>query len=135
MTIVNKFQVVTAGSVVGLAAIALLSTSQSTLKYLFWWRIESTKTRFESNSEIEKSQAESNKKAADAYQQNQIAHFNQVVISNYTLHKDPPKLDWWNSVTRSKKTYVYDKYKKCVGYAFEGKFYFVKYYPLVCNNK
>lgn len=134
MRIGNKFQVVTAASVVGLVAIALLSTGHSSLKFANWWRSEESKSRFEANSEIDKTQAESSKKTADAYQKNRVAQFNQVVLSNYVLNDNPPKVDWWNSVNRSEKTYVYDKYKTCVGYAFEGKFYFVKYLTKVCNK-
>lgn len=118
----NNFRPVTTLSIIGLVSITLITTSKATFDQATWW-----------NTEQEKTQAESDKAIADAYQKNQIANFDQLIISNYTLSNTPPKLDWQRSVDSSKKTIIYDRYRKCIGYAKNGKFYFTLYYKGVCD--
>lgn len=86
-----------------------------------------------SEAELEQVRAETTKKISDAYSKNVIANFDQLIISNYTLINTPPKLDWKHTVEVRKKTLIYDKNRQCVGYAHQGKFYFIKYYQGVCN--
>ncbi len=118
----NTFRLVTTGSIVGLASITLLTTAKATHDSATWWGVEQEKT-----------QAESTKAIADAYRENQIANFEQLIVNNYTLNNTPPRIDWQRSVDPSKKTYIYDRYRKCVGYALNGKFYFTLYYKGVCE--
>ena len=118
----NNFRLVTTGSIIGLVGITLLTTARATSDNATWW-----------NTQQEKSQAESAKAIADAYQKNQIANFDQLIVSNYTLNNKPPRLDWQHSVDPSKKTIIYDQYRRCVGYALNGKFYFTLYYKGVCD--
>ncbi len=118
----NTFRLVTTGSIIGLIGITLLTTAKATTDNATWW-----------NTEQEKSHAESAKAIADAYRKNQIATFDQLLISDYTLNNAPPRLDWRRSVDPTKKTYVYDRFRKCAGYAYQGKFYFTIYYRGVCE--
>ena len=118
----NTFRLVTTGSIVGLMGITLLTTAKATSDNKTWW-----------NTEQEKSQAQSAKAIADAYQKNQIATFEGLVISDYTLNNIPPKLDWQRTVDPNKKTIIYDRYRKCVGYAHNGRLYFTLYYRGVCD--
>jgi len=91
--------------------------------------------RLTAEAQLEQTKAETTKKVADVYSKNQIATFNKLIVSRYTLSTDPPKIDWNHSVDTTKKTFVYDRYRRCVGYAYQGKFYFIKYYDEgVCNG-
>ena len=90
--------------------------------------------RITADAQLEQAQAEAAKKVADAYSKNAIANFDQLIISNYTLSNTPPRLDWRQTVDKSKKTLIYDKNRQCVGYALNGKFFFTKYYEGVCND-
>ena len=94
----------------------------------------SEKDTYRTQAELEKAKAESAKKAADAYSQNGIANFEQLIISNYTLSNQPPRIDWNHTVDPSKKTFIFDKNRLCIGYAIKGQFYFTKYYEGVCNG-
>ncbi len=94
----------------------------------------SDKDLYRTQAELEKAKAESAKKAADAYSQNGIANFEQLIISNYTLSNQPPQIDWNHTVDPSKKTLIFDKNRLCIGYAIKGQFYFTKYYQGVCNG-
>jgi hypothetical protein len=89
---------------------------------------------YRNQAELEKAKAESAKKAADAYSQNGIANFDQLIISNYTLNNQPPRIDWKHTVDPSKKTFIFDRNRLCIGYAQQGQFYFTKYYQGVCNG-
>jgi hypothetical protein len=94
----------------------------------------SDKDAYRTQAELEKVKAESAKKAADAYSQNGIANFEQLIISNYTLSNQPPQIDWNHTVDPTKKTLIFDKNRLCIGYAIKGQFYFTKYYQGVCNG-
>ena len=118
----NSFRLVTTGSIIGLVGIALLTTAKATVDNVNWW-----------NTEQEKTQAKSAKAIADAYRKNQIATFEQLIVSDYTLNNTPPRIDWRRSVDPARKTFIYDRYRKCVGYALKGKFYFTVYYKGVCD--
>jgi hypothetical protein len=118
----DTFRLVTTGSITGLVIVTALITSSATSKYASWWK-----------QERERSEAQNAKAIADTYRENQIAHFEQLIVNNYTLNNTPPHIDWQRSVDPSKKTYIYDRYRKCVGYALNGKLYFTLYYKGVCN--
>ncbi len=87
----NNFRLVTTGSIIGLVGITLLTTARATSDNATWW-----------NTQQEKTQAESAKAIADAYRKNQIANFNQLIISDYTLNNTPPRIDWRRTVEQSK---------------------------------
>lgn len=86
------------------------------------------------NAQMEQTKAETAKKVASAYAKNGIVNVNELIISDYTLNNNPPKIDWQNTVDTTRKTFIYDKNRLCIGYALNGKFFFTKYYQGVCNN-
>ncbi len=91
--------------------------------------------RLSAEADLEKIKAETAKKVAEAYSENAIATFDQLMVSDYVLSNTPPNVDWQHTVDPVKKTFVYDKFRKCVGYAYKGKFFFIKYYSEeVCNG-
>ena len=91
--------------------------------------------RLSAEADLEKTKAESAKKVAEAYSENAIATFDQLTINDYVLSNTPPRIDWQHTVDPTKKTFIYDKFRNCAGYAYKGKFYFIKYYSEeVCNN-
>ncbi|MBD2033928.1 hypothetical protein H6F76_02520 [Leptolyngbya sp. FACHB-321] len=60
---------------------------------------------------------------------------NKLILVRYTLSDTPPHLDWSKSVNPYKKTVVFDRHRKCIGYAYKGKFFFIKYYSEeVCDG-
>jgi hypothetical protein len=118
----NSFRLVTTGSIIGLGTIALLITSKATFDQATWWNVERQKT-----------QAASDKAVADAYQKNQVVTFDSLIVNDYTLNTTSPRIDWQRTVDPNKKTIIYDKYRRCVGYALNGKFYFTLYYKGVCD--
>lgn len=118
----NSFRLVTTGSIIGLGAIALLTTAKATYDHAAW-----------RNAQQEKTQAESTKAIADAYRENQVTTFEQLIVRDYILNNTPPRIDWRHTVDPTKKTVVYDQYRKCVGYAYQGKFYFALHDKGVCN--
>ncbi len=91
--------------------------------------------RMIAEAEIEKAKAEAAKKVADGYADNQIATFDTLTVNDYTLSNQPPRIDWNYTVDPTRKTLIYDKFRKCAGYAYKGKFFFIKYYSEeVCNH-
>jgi hypothetical protein len=90
--------------------------------------------RIAAEAELETTKAEAAKKVADAYAKNKITKFKQLIVKDYTLSNTPPKMDWRHSVDPTQKTVIYDKYRRCTGYAYQGKFYFTLYYTGVCNG-
>jgi len=92
------------------------------------------RNRLTTEAQLEQAKAEASKKIADSYSANGISYFDQLLISDYVLSHTPPRLDWRHSVDPTKKTFIYDKFRKCAGYAYQGKFYFTKYYEGVCND-
>lgn len=94
----------------------------------------SERDRLIAETQLEQTKAEQAKKVADAYSKNAIANFDQLIISNYTITNTPPKLDWWRMVDPTKKTIIFDQHRQCVGYALNGKLFFIRYYQGVCNG-
>ncbi|AFZ22296.1 hypothetical protein [Allocoleopsis franciscana] len=90
--------------------------------------------RLNAEAQLEQAKAEAAKKVAEAYSQNAIASFDQLIIDGYTLNNKPPSLNW-KLIDPFKKTFIFDQSRQCVGYTLQGKFYFTKYYQGVCNNE
>jgi hypothetical protein len=93
----------------------------------------SERERINAEAQLEQTKAEAAKKVADAYSQNAIANFDQLIIDGYTLTNQPPRLNW-KLIDPFKKTFIFDQQRQCAGYALQGKFYFTKYYEGVCRN-
>lgn len=118
----ESFRLVTTCSIIGLGAVTLLVTSKATFDQAAWWNVERQKT-----------QAVSDKAVADAYQKNQVVTFDSLIVNDYTLNNTSPRIDWQRTVDPNKKTIIYDKYRRCVGYALNGKFFFIRYYKGACD--
>lgn len=129
------FKTVTTSSLIGLGAIVFFSTTEASLSYFSWAKSEQEQSQLQSQAELETKKAESAKDIAQAYEKNAIADINQLVIIDYTLSNTPPQVDWSHTVDPFKKTMIFDRYRHCIGYAHQGKFYFTKYYSGVCNEK
>lgn len=129
----GEFQAITAGSFVGLGALALVTTGKAAYEQSVWSDTERSKTDLQAIAKVENVQAQTSKDVADAYAKNQVAHFDQLIVRGYVLKNIPPRVDWQHSVNPNKKTFIYDQYRRCVGYAHKGRFYFVKHYQGVCN--
>jgi hypothetical protein len=93
----------------------------------------SERERINAEATLEQTKAENAKRVASAYSQNAIANFDQLIIDGYTLTNQPPRLNW-KLIDPFKKTFIFDQYRQCAGYALQGKFYFTKYYEGVCSN-
>jgi hypothetical protein len=94
----------------------------------------SERERLNAEANLEQTKAEAAFKVADAYSQNAIASFDQLIIDGYTMTNQPPSLNW-KLIDPFKKTLIFDQHKQCAGYALQGKFYFTKYYQGVCSNE
>lgn len=92
------------------------------------------RNRITADAQLEQTKVEAAKKVAQAYSDNAIASFDQLIIDGYTLNNKPPSLNW-NLIDPFKKTFIFDQHKQCAGYALQGKFYFTKYYQGVCSNE
>lgn len=90
--------------------------------------------RITAEASLEQTKAETARKVADTYSKNQIANFNKLILVRYTLSERPPHTAWLQSVDKSKKVFIYDRHRKCIGYAYRGKFFFINHYEGVCNN-
>lgn len=90
--------------------------------------------RITADAQLEQTKAEAAKKVAQAYSDNAIATYDQLIIDGYTLNNQPPSLNW-KLIDPFKKTFIFDQHKQCAGYALQGKFYFTKYYQGVCSNE
>jgi hypothetical protein len=93
----------------------------------------SERERLNAEATLEQTKAEAAYKIADAYSQNKIATYEQLIIDGYTLNNTPPRIKW-KLIDPFKKTFIFDQYRQCTGYALQGKFYFTKYYEGVCTN-
>lgn len=74
------------------------------------------------------------KELADNAARNRIAQFNQLIITDYQMSSKPPTLDWKKNVDPTKKTYIYDKNRVCVGNADKGIFHFISTDQNACNR-
>lgn len=92
------------------------------------------RARITAEASLEQTKAETAKKVADTYSKNQIANFNKLILIRYTLSDTPPHTAWLQSVDKRKKVFVYDRHRRCIGYAYQGRFYFINHYEGVCKN-
>lgn len=128
------FRIVSIGSLLGLGAIVFLKTSEAGFDQSVYEKTKRAKTELTAQTDLEKAQVEAAKNVADAHSKNQIAQFQQLIVNGYVLNKQPPQVDWARTVNPFQKTYVFDKNRKCIGYAHQGKFYFSLYYKGVCDK-
>lgn len=121
-------------NLLGLAAIIFFGSSQAASVYGSWWATERSKSEITHQTDLEKTQVVAARELADTYAANQIADIEKVILVRYTYSDRPPRVDWGRSVNPIVKTMVFDKHRRCVGYAYQGEFYFLRHNPEACNG-
>ncbi|HEY9879617.1 MAG TPA: hypothetical protein V6D29_14260 [Leptolyngbyaceae cyanobacterium] len=125
---------ITGASVVGLLLIGVVvmrdAMAGSAYHSQQQQQIEAEKARIRAEQE----RVELAKELADTYRDNQIADVQQFIVTDYTLSDQPPVLDWNTSVDPTRKTFIFDKNRLCIGYAEGGQFSFVRTTPGACNQ-
>lgn len=129
----KQYRAISGCNVVCLLAIAALAFLQSANQGEAWQANEQAKINMAAAADIEKARVEQAKATADLYEKNQIAQVHGLIINNYTLGEFAPELNWQNSVDPSKQTRIFDQFRKCIGYAYQGQFFFIKTTPNACN--
>ncbi len=116
-------RIVGLSSVVGLLAIAFIAMNGAAQQHQRWQEVEKQKAELEARAELEQTNAELTKKTAEAYRKNQVVSPDTLIVRDYTSNTHtPPSLDWQHSVDPGKKTFIYDQYRNCVGFALGGRF-------------
>ncbi len=121
---ITSGRVVALSSVVGLLAISFIAMNQAANEHRRWQEVEKQKQQLEANADLEQTKAETTKRTADAYRKNQVLKPETLIVKDYVFNTHtPPRLDWQHSVDPSLKTWIYDQFRQCVGYAYGGIFY------------
>lgn len=121
------------GSLGGLLLIASFATTTALLKHQSWQEAQQSKAQLKANAALEQAKAEQARAIAEAYQQNQVAEVHSLIINDYTLSDTPPVLDWQHTVDPNRKTMIYDRYRRCIGYALNGEFHFIQTNNQACE--
>lgn len=142
MKVVSSFRVVTGISLTGIALIAGITVIGNAPRQGIWWEAQKMESKVDLelakaavDSRLERIHAETQKDVAETYSENQIANFDKLILVNYTLSSSLPKRDWKHIVNPSKKVMIYDKYRRCIGVAYQGELLFIRSHPEVCNQE
>lgn len=114
--------------------VALISTFTSVQKSDVWQATEKAKTNMQAAAAIEQVKVEQKKLIADTDAKNQIAQITSLTVQGYALNESPPQVDWQHSVDVTKETRIFDQYSRCIGYAYQGQFFFIHTTPTACND-
>jgi hypothetical protein len=123
---ITSGKIVSFASLGGLVVIASFSATDAALRQQSWQKTQEQKAQLESQADLEQTKAEQAKAIARAYERNQIANVEQLIIRDYTLSDIPPAVDWQHVTDPSRKILIYDQYRRCIGYAFNGQFNFIQ---------
>lgn len=86
-------------------------------------------------AEIQRRNIERAKELADTASANQIATVPELIVQGYVAAPgQQPDVDWNHSVDPNTKTFIYDQYRACIGFAYEGQFYSYFDNPNNCNR-
>ncbi|MBD2123957.1 hypothetical protein [Trichocoleus sp. FACHB-262] len=130
---ITSGKIVSFASLGGLVVIASFSATDAALRQQSWQKAQEQKAQLESQADLEQTKAEQAKAIAKAYERNQIAHVEALIIRDYTLSDTPPVVDWQHVTDPSRKTLIYDQYRRCIGYAFNGQFNFIQTNNQACE--
>ena len=130
---ITSGKIVSFVSLGGLVVIASFSATDAALRQQSWQKAQEQKAQLESQADLEQTKAEQAKAIAKAYERNQIAHVEALIIRDYTLSEVPPVVDWQHVTDPSRKTLIYDQYRRCIGYAFNGQFNFIQTNNQACE--
>ncbi len=115
--------------------IASFSATDAALRQQSWQKAQEQKSQLESQADLEQTKAEQAKAIAKAYERNQIANVESLIIRDYVLSDIPPAVDWQHVTDPTRKTIIYDQYRRCIGYALGGEFQFIQTNNQACEVK
>jgi hypothetical protein len=123
---ITSGKIVSFASLGGLVVIASFTATDAVLQQKSWQAAQQQKAQLKVNADLEETKAEESKAIAEAYQRNQIAKFDSLIIRDYTLSDMPPAVDWAHVTDPTRKTIIYDQYRRCIGYALDGAFHSIQ---------
>ena len=130
---ITSGKLVSFASLGGLVIIASFTATDAILQQRSWQEIQQQKAQFKANADLEQVKAEETKAIAKAYERNQIANVEALIIRDYTLSETPPAVDWAYVTDPSRRTLIYDQYRRCIGYAFDGAFHSIQTNNQACE--
>ena len=130
---ITSGKIVSFGSLAGLVVIASFSTTNAILQQQAWQAAQQQKAQLKANADLEETKAEETKAIANAYERNQIAKVEELIIRDYTLSDTPPVVEWQHVTDPTRKTMIYDQYRRCIGYALGGEFHFIQTNHQACE--
>jgi hypothetical protein len=132
---ISSGRIVSFASLGGLVIIASFTATDAILQQQSWQEAQQQKAQLRANAELEQVKAEETKAIATAYERNQIANVESLIIRDYTLSDTPPVVEWQHVTDPSRKTLIYDQYRRCIGYALAGEFHFIQTNNRACEVK
>jgi hypothetical protein len=123
---ITSGKIVSFASLGGLVLIASFTTTNAILQQQSWQEAQQQKAQLKANADLEQVKAEETKAIAKAYERNQIANFDSLIIRDYTLSDTPPVVEWQYVTDPTRKTMIYDQYRRCIGYALNGQFHSIQ---------
>lgn len=130
---ITSGKIVSFGSLGGLVLIASFSATNAILQQQSWQETQQQKAQLKANADLEQVKAEETKAIAKAYERNQIANFDSLIIQDYTFSDIPPAVDWTYVTDPTRKTMIYDQYRRCIGYALNGQFHSIQTNNQACE--
>jgi hypothetical protein len=130
---ITSGKIVSFASLGGLVIIASFTATDAILQQQSWQAAQQQKAQLKANADLEQVKAEETKAIAKAYERNQIANVEALIIRDYVLSDIPPAVDWAHVTDPTRKTLIYDRYRRCVGYAFNGQFHFIQNNNQACE--
>ena len=122
-------KIVSGVSFLGLLFVGSFSIGTALNQNQVWQATEAEKAQLKAQSTIEQTKAEETRRIADSYSKNQVATYSSLTLQNYTYNpKKPPKppADFWvYSVDPSRRTLILDRFRRCIGNAYQGQFTFL----------
>jgi hypothetical protein len=130
---ITSGKIVSFGSLGGLVVIASFTATDAILQQQSWQAAQQQKVQLKANADLEQTKAEETKAIAKAYQRNQIANVESLIIRDYTLSDTPPVVEWQYVTDPTRRTLIYDQYRRCIGYALGGQFIFIQTNNQACE--
>ena len=118
----SSLNMVTAGALLLIAVLATIAATDA-----------SNGDKLFKERQAEKQRIQAQRELADTARKNQVAQFNQLIVHDYDLSPNPPKLNWSKVVDPAVKTVIFDQNRICIGVAFEGKFESITTNAKVCD--
>ena len=130
---ITSGKLVSFASLGGLVVIASFTATDAILQQPSWQESQQQKAQLKANADLEQTKAEETKAIAKAYERNQVANVESLIIRDYILSDTPPVVEWQYVTDPSRKTLIYDQYRRCIGYALGGEFTFIQINNQACE--